>query len=74
MWHFTKTPERLMTFIWTLNMDCDATISLWDLSVAQCVGKYMCTSVPWGVAYGPLGGLFASANQDCSAYVYSTER
>lgn len=52
----------------------DETIRLWDTAVSQCVGKYTCVSPSWDVSFSPLGYYFASANQDKSSTLYSTDR
>lgn len=57
-----------------LSCSADETIRLWDTAVSQCVGKYSCVSPSWGVSFSPLGYHFASANQDKTGTVFSTDR
>jgi WD40 repeat protein len=57
-----------------LSSSADETVRLWDTSVSQCVGKYTCLGPSWGVSFGPLGYYFATANQDMTASLYSTDR
>jgi WD40 repeat protein len=52
----------------------DETVRLWDTAVAQCIGKYTGISPFWGVSFSPLGYYFATANQDKTAALYSTDR
>ena len=57
-----------------LSCSADETIRLWDTAVSQCVGRYSCVSPSWGVSFSPLGYHFASANQDKTGTVFSTDR
>jgi transcription initiation factor TFIID subunit 5 len=57
-----------------LSASGDETVRLWDTAVAQCVGKYSGICPFWGVAYSPVGYYFATANQDKTASMYSTDR
>lgn len=58
-----------------LSSSADETIRLWDTLVNQCVAKYNCLSAGWGVELSPIGSYyFASANQDKTVTMYSTDR
>ncbi|KAJ1384086.1 WD40-repeat-containing domain protein [Ochromonadaceae sp. CCMP2298] len=57
-----------------LSCSADQTIRLWDVAVAQCVGRYDCASPAWGVSFSPLGYHFASAHQANTACVWATDR
>lgn len=57
-----------------LSSSADETVRLWDTSVLQTVGKYSIGSIPWDVKFHPLEYYFATANQDCSVSIYSTDR
>jgi transcription initiation factor TFIID subunit 5 len=57
-----------------ISSSADETIRLWDTNVGQIVGKYSCVGPAWDVDFGPLGYYFASANQDRTVSIYSTDR
>ena len=57
-----------------LSASADKSVRMWDVGVAQPVGKYAMLSPVWGVAVGPLGYYFAAATHDATVAVYSSDR
>jgi transcription initiation factor TFIID subunit 5 len=58
-----------------LSSSADESIRLWDTSILQCVAKYSCNSISWDAKFNPiLDYYFASANQDTTVTIYSTDR
>jgi WD40 repeat protein len=58
-----------------LSSSADETIRLWDTAILQSVSKYSCSSISWSAVFNPiLDYYFASANQDSTVTVYSTDR
>ena len=57
-----------------LSSSADESVRLWDTVINQCVGRYNCLGVAWAVEFSPIGYYFATANQDKTMTIYSTDR
>jgi len=58
-----------------LSASADETVRLWDVNMRQSVAKYNLQSVVWDVKFNQVfETYFATANQNSSLFVYSTNR
>ena len=57
-----------------LSASADKSVRMWDVGVAQPVGKYTLLSPVWSVAMGPLGYYFAATTHDATVAVYSSDK